>query len=96
MFVINHEYSAWIQILNMTSRLGTYKYISSVKNHKLWDTRCMFYIKPKLTSSRFIASVFGTVPRSVQRTIKIASQWGKSEWCGHTIEILIAKDSRYI
>lgn len=60
------------------------------------STRCMFYIKPKLTSSRFIASVFGTVPRSVQRTIKIASQWGKSEWCGHAIEIFIAKDSQHI
>lgn len=40
------------------------------------STRCMFYIKVKLSNGRFIISVFGTVPRSVQRTIKIAS-WGE-------------------
>lgn len=48
---------------------------SQVLGHQQ-STRCMFYIKPKLTGGRFIASVFGTVPRSVQRAIKIAS-WGK-------------------
>lgn len=37
------------------------------------STRCMVYIKPKPINGGFIASVFGTVPRSVQRTITIAS-----------------------
>lgn len=37
MFIINHEYSAWIQTSNVTSWLGISKYIFSVKNHRLWD-----------------------------------------------------------
>lgn len=56
----------------------------------------MFYTKPKLTNDKFIASVFQTLPKSVQRTIKL-SLLGEKESGVHTPKrLFVAKDLKHI
>lgn len=59
-------------------------------------TRCMFHTKPKVTSVKFIASVFQILPKSVQRTIKLASLGRKRLVCTTPKRIFQAKDSKHI